>query len=344
MNDLSPSPQEMTDRLWHYFAGPGEAIPEQDLLEPLAERFIQLKQHLGQRYNVNGQCLRDFLRFLGDRGVHRAKQLSLDQMLAWDASRAHVQARTWMREVSAISVFLDHLKMLGKIPTNFTYFLRRRPISDFRPYIFTVDELRRIFALQEDGGPVGDRALVYYLLYACGLRVSEGIHLKLRDLDVGQGTIFIEKTKFNKDRLLPLHPRVLDHLRSYRDDRRAGAAPDAPLFLNAWGRAYGMNHLSSHFRQDLTHLGLYHKTRDADGLRHGSPRLHALRHSFAVHRLIRWYREGADVQRKLPLLSTYLGHSAVEHTQVYLKITALLLREAHRRFAGRWEREFPLEP
>ena len=58
MNDISPSPQEMTDRLWHYFAGPGE-VPQTDLLEPFAERFIRLKQHLGQRYHVNGQCLRE---------------------------------------------------------------------------------------------------------------------------------------------------------------------------------------------------------------------------------------------------------------------------------------------
>jgi integrase/recombinase XerD len=344
MDDLSPSPQEMTDRIWHYFAGPTEAVPETDLLEPLAERFIQLKQHLGQRYLVNGRCVRDFLRFLGGRGVHHAWEVSLDHMLAWDASRAHVQGTTWMREVSAVSVFLDHLKVLGKISTNLTCFLRRRPTSDFRPYIFTVDELRRIFTLQEAGGPGGDRGLVYFLLYACGLRVSEGIHLKLRNLDVEQGTIFIEKTKFNKDRLLPLHPRVLDRLRSYRDNRRAGAPPEAPLFLNARGRGYDVDHFSRHFHQDLTNLGLYQKTREADGLRYGSPRLHALRHSFAVHRLLRWYREGADVQKKLPLLSTYLGHSAVEYTQVYLKITALLLREAHERFVGRWEGEFPLEP
>ncbi len=340
---LSPSPQEMTDRLWHYFAGPGEAVPE-DLLEALADRFIGLKQDLGHRYHLNEQTLRDFLRFLGNRGVHRPQELSLDHMLAWDASRAHVQPTTWIGELSAVSVFLDHLKMLGKIPSNPTCLLRRRPTSQFRPYIFTADDLRRIFALKDAAGRVRDRALVYFLLYACGLRASEGIHLKLRDLDVERGTIFIEKTKFNKDRLLPLHPRVLDRLRSYRNHRRARAAPEAPLFLNAWGHGHGVKALSSHFRQDLIHLGLYHRTREANGLRYGSPRLHALRHSFAVHRLLRWYREGADVQQKLPLLSTYLGHSAIGHTQVYLKITGLLLREAHKRFAGRWEREFPLQP
>lgn len=64
----------------------------------------------------------------------------------------------------------------------------------------------------------------------------------------------------------------------------------------------------------------------------------------AVHRLLKWYREGADVQAKLPLLSTYLGHSAIQYTQVYLKITAVLLREADQRFSARWEREFPLAP
>jgi len=344
MSELSPSPQELTDTLWHYFAGPGEPVPDPDLLEPLAERFVRLKQHLGHRYHLNGDYLRDFLRFLRGRGVHAPQDLSLEHMVAWAAYRAHVQPTTWMREVSAVSVFLDHLKVLGKITTNLTCFLRRRPTSNFRPYIFPPDQLRRVFALQETAGPVGDRALVYLLLYACGLRVSEGVHLKLRDLDVERGTIYIEKTKFNKDRWLPLHPRVLGRVKRYRDDRRSGAPPEAPLFLHAGGRAHHPQRLSSHFHQDLTRLGLYRPTRELDGLRYGSPRLHSLRHSFAVHRLLRWYREGVDVQAKLPLLSTYLGHSAIEHTQVYLKITALLLREAHERFAGRWEREFPLEP
>jgi integrase len=344
MNEISPSPQEITDRIWRHFAGPPEAVPDPDFLESLADQFIRLKQHLGHRYHLDGGYVRNFLRFLGGRGVHRPQQLSLDHMMAWGASRAHIQATTWMREVSAVSVFLDHLKVLGKISTNLACFLRRRPRSDFRPYLFTIDELRRIFALRDAGGPVRHRALLYFLLYACGLRVSEGIHLKLRDLDDRRGTIFIEKTKFNKDRLLPLHPSVLDRLRAHRDEHRRGAAPDDPLIVNAQGRVHHVNTLSSHFRQDLIHLGLYHETREVDGVRHGSPRLHALRHSFAVHRLLRWYRDGADVQNKLPLLSTYLGHSAIEYTEVYLKATGLLLYQGHRRFADHWERKFPLEP
>jgi integrase len=117
-----------------------------------------------------------------------------------------------------------------------------------------------------------------------------------------------------------------------------------PLFVTARGRRLRTKTFAEAFRRDLVRLGLEPRSRIADGVRFGAPGLHALRHSFAVHRLLQWYREGADVQAKLPLLSTFLGHVHIRHTQVYLTITRALLEEGRRRFAGRWEKEFPLAP
>jgi integrase len=344
MSDKTLSPVEVAESIWGYYAGPPPAAPNPDDMEALAKQFVELKQHLGHRYHLNGDYLRRWIRFMQDRGICRGEELSVQAMLAWAASRAHIQPTTWAREVNALSVFMDHLKVLGKITNNLCLFLKRRHTSNFRPYIFTVDELRKIFTLAEADGPAGDRGLIYFLIYGCGLRVAEAAHLRIQDFDVERGTIFIEKSKFGKDRLLPVHPRILERLRSYRDQRRADAPAGSWLFLNPAGRGHRPNCLSYHFRQDLTHLGLYRPTRDVDGIRYGSPRAHALRHSFATHRLLRWYREGADVQAKLPLLSTYMGHSDVRHTQVYLTITGLILREAQNRFTARWESQFPLQP
>lgn len=341
----SPAPSEIADALWHYHAGPSPAAVSDDLAA-LADQFIQLKRHLGHRYHASGASVRHFIRFFHERGVRRAAELTPEAVSAWAASRAHLHSLTWMREVSAVSVFLDHLKALGQIANNPCTVLRRRIHSNFRPYIFTPDELRRIFALADSSGPARPRARVYLVIYACGLRVSEAVRLCCRDFDAAQGTLFIRDSKFRKDRLLPVSPRLVDRLRQYRSEGRAEALPHARFFVNphADGRPYTSTLLSHHFRLDLLHLGLYQPTRETDGVRQGSPRLHSLRHTFAVNRLLRWYRQGVDVQAKLSLLSTYLGHSHVDHTQVYLKITGLLLREANHRFAGRWEKEVPLSP
>ena len=338
------SPGEVAEAIWEYYAGPPPATPNPDDLEALAKQFVELKQHLGHRYHLNGEYLRKWVRFMLERGIHRGEDLSVEAMLAWAASRTHLQPTTWAREVNALSVFMDHLKVLGKVTNNLCWFLKRRPTSNFRPYIFTVEELRKIFTLAEADGPAGDRGFIYLLIYACGLRVAEAAHLRLRHFDVERGTIFIEQSKFGKDRWLHLHPRILERLRCYRDQRRAHVPPGSWLFLNVAGRGYHSNCLSYHFRKDIDRLGLYRPTRDEAGIRYGSPRLHALRHSFATHRLLRWYRQGADVQAKLPLLSTYMGHSDIKHTQVYLTITGLILREAQNRFTSRWEAQFPLQP
>jgi integrase/recombinase XerD len=346
MNDLSPSPPEIAEALWRYHAGPGPALVGDDL-DALVDQFIQLKRYLGHRYHASGNYAKDFVRILRERGLRRASDLTDEAVMAWADSHRGAQTLTWMRRISAVSVFLDHLKAIGKIPGNPCKLLRRRrPSSRFRPYIFSGDELRRILSLADRPGIEGDLGLVYYFIYACGLRASEAARLRMEDTPLDRGTVFIRKTKFNKDRLLPIHPAVAARLKRHVAERRAGAGPADTVFVDslAGGAAYTSRTLSACFREDLVRLGIYSPTHEADGLRYGSPRLHALRHTFAVNCLLRWYQQGADVQAKLPLLSTYLGHSHIEHTQVYLTVTGLLLQAAHRRFSARWESTLPLSP
>lgn len=339
----SPSPREIAEGIWLYHAGP-PAIPEQDDLDALASRFIELKQHLGHRYTVTAEVIRQLVRFLRGRGILRASDITHEAMDAWALSRAHVQPRTWGGELDGVSVFFEHLRAIGKVPQNPCRLLPRRKPLPFRPYIFTVDELHRIFAVVGERGADRDRGLLYRVTYAGALRCREVAHLRLRDVDFKEGVLRIWKTKFQKDRIVPLHASVLDRLRHHCETVRAGAASDAPVFVGYGGSRHEPCNLSWAFRFDLNRLRLYRPIQDIGGLRFGSPRMHSLRHSFAVHRLLRWYREGADPQSKLPLLSTFLGHSAVAHSQVYLTIVGLLLREAHDRFSSRWEREFPLSP
>lgn len=342
-DDATRSPREIAEGVWLYHAGP-PAIPEIDDLGALAERFIQLKRHLGHRYDVTAGIIRQLLGFLRGRDILRASQITHEAMDAWALSRSHVTARTWMGELSSACVFFDHLQTIGKIPQNPCRILPRRKPLAFRPFIFPVDELRRIFSVVGQRGSDRDRGLLYHVTYAAALRCREVAHLRIRDVDFKEGVLRIWKTKFQKDRVVPIHPCVLERLRRHCDVVRSGALPDAPLFVGYEQRRHVPKTLSNVFRTDLNQLGLYRPIRDVDGVRFGSPRMHSLRHSFAVHRLLRWYREGADPQSKLVLLSTFLGHSSVANTQVYLVVTGLLLREAHGRFSARWEKEFPLSP
>ena len=167
------------------------------------------------------------------------------------------------------------------------------------------------------------------LLYALGLRHGEVRRLCIRDVDFTRGVLSIRQTKFHKSRYVPFGPKVGECLRRFLDARRTVLQPlqeDDPLFVTLWRAPVRPRFLRAAFHGILRDLGIT----APEGRRR--PRLHDLRHSFAVHRLLRWYREGVDVQARLPLLSAFLGHVEPQYTAVYLTATAELLREANDRF------------
>jgi integrase/recombinase XerD len=158
---------------------------------------------------------------------------------------------------------------------------------------------------------------------------GEVCRLRLRDLDLARQTLFIDQTKFHKSRYVPFGPKVgrcLQHFLDLRHTTTAPAGQDDPLFVTLSRLPLVSSTLRRAFGAILRCLGIT----KAAGQR--APRLHDLRHTFAVHRLLRWYREGVDVQSRLPLLSTFLGHVEIHSTQVYLNVTIDLLREANDRF------------
>jgi integrase len=318
--------------------------PSREDLTAMAERFLRLKQDLGMQFRRGAVDLRDFVCELAGRGIHRPAELSAAVVDDWRALVATRGASQERGRIRVVAEFLGHLEVLGRAPAFRLAPPPFRRLPEYRPYIFDVQELRLSFARADLPGEAQDRAVAYSLLYACGLRVAEAARLRIRDVDFEAGTLFVECGKSNRDRLLPLHPRMAERLLRHRAGRRGGVPAGAAFFVDAAGRAYTPGRLSGSFRGDLTAWGMDRPTEEKGGFRYGSPRAHALRHSFAIHRLLQWYRAGADVQAKLPILSTYLGHAHLRETQVYLKTTGLLLREAQTRFAGRWDKEFPLEP
>ena len=168
---------------------------------------------------------------------------------------------------------------------------------------------------------------VILLLATAGLRISEALHLTLQDVDLDDGVLSIRQSKFRKSRLVPLSGGTLEVLCRYHECRVAvvPAGPAEAFFVSGRGTAYSTGYIQGLFRDIAVQAGL----REPQGR---GPRLHDLRATFAVTRLLQWYRDGGNVMARLPSLSTYLGHACVSDTEVYLRITTALLQEANTRF------------
>jgi len=159
------------------------------------------------------------------------------------------------------------------------------------------------------------------VLYATGLRAGEALRLQCCDVDVRNRLLTIWDTKFFKSRLVPIGADLCTALSRYRTQRTRPPLPDGErsiFFVTRTGEAISLGRLEHAFAR------LLRQTRVGEGYAGHRPRLHDLRATFAVHRLIAWYREGTDVQARLPLLSTYLGHLNVSATSTYLTMTTEL--------------------
>jgi integrase len=197
------------------------------------------------------------------------------------------------------------------------------------PYLYSDQEVGRLLRAARELPPgKGLRHRTYAtlvgLLAATGLRVGEALALDGADVDWQAGVLIVRQSKFRKTRLVPAHASTVGRLRQYQQERdRVYPAPLTPaLFVSERGRRLPYKTVQMVFRRLCEQVGLHGP---ATGRR---PRIHDLRHRFAVNTLIRWYREGVDVQRCLPRLSTYLGHGCCEHTYWYLTAVPELLRLA----------------
>ena len=199
---------------------------------------------------------------------------------------------------------------------------RRNP--GFVPRILTSDEMQRLLAAADAiparaVSPQRHRVMpeMIRLLYGCGLRVSEVIHLRFRHVDLVSGILTIQQSKFRKDRLVPMTAAMTERLRRYASlvNDQSG---NAYFFPSPRSGSYHRHTIYQMFRQLLWKCGISH------GGRGRGPRLHDIRHTFAVHRLLAWYKEGVDLHAKLPVLATYMGHHSITDTQMYLQLTAEL--------------------
>ncbi|MFH1744256.1 MAG: tyrosine-type recombinase/integrase [bacterium] len=301
-------------------------------LSHLVASYVTFKKSTGCRFNTEAGMLKAFCRALGDIDV---KDIKPDDVLAYLAGKGPVTT-FWHQKFKVLNGFYRFAISRGHVsssplPTE----LPKRP-EGLVPYIYTTAELRRLLAatdiLESKKSPLRAatfRALLL-VLYGAALRISEALSLTLADVDLREKLLTVRMSKFYKTRLVPIGPRLAAELAAYANRRQQFPCPagqDSAFFSARRGTAMERGHIRLTFRKLCNHAGI----RREDGARY-QPRLHDLRHSAAVNRLVAWYREGADIQRLLPLLATFLGHKDLVATQRYLTMTPDLLQEANRRF------------
>lgn len=289
-------------------------------LSELMGQFIDEKQAYGYQYKRESQEILKLDRFLCQIGLHSI-ELPRDIVDQWTTKRDYEKPSNQRLRIIRIRQFALYLCRQGidayvpestKASNKGTYFI---------PYIFSQQQINNILQAADQTPPDSRSPIrhlvmpeVFRLLYCCGMRVSEVVRLKFSDVNLTDGIITILKTKFNKDRLVPLAPTMTVRLRRYASI--LGEGDDSSIFFPKFdGTPYNIGTVYCFFRQLLWKCNIPH------GGRGKGPRLHDLRHSFAVHRLESWYRQGADLGVKLPLLATYMGHKNLVSTQWYLRLT-----------------------
>lgn len=295
-------------------------------LQQLIQQYLSYRKTLGWRPRSNGGHLGGFGRFIGaDADIVDVRPEQVAAFLRGGPTGR--VTLSWHHKCGALRSFYRWAIDRGYVAQSpLPDVVPRRPTA-FVPYIFSRSELRRILqTLDEVCRPrsllelVTARTVVL-TLYGAGLRRQEVINLNGTDVDWGNSLLTIRHTKFLKTRLVPVGPHLAGALTAYARTRRRNT--EAAFFTTRTGGRIDPQMIQRYFRLACTQAGVCRN----DGSRF-QPRLHDLRHTFAVHRLTSWYEQGADVQQLLPHLSAYLGHVCIRNTQTYLTMTPALLHEA----------------
>ena len=304
-------------------------------LQQAIQDYVSLRQSLGFKLRCVRLHLSRFAAFAQSRG---AEYVTTSLALEWAMQSPNLQPASWAERMKAIRVFARYQHVLDprtEIPP--AGLLPYRPQRS-KPYLYSDQEIERLLkATRRLHSSVGLKPRTYScllgLLAVSGLRISEALALRPDDVDFKNGILTIRESKFRKSRLVPLHASTILVLRRY-------AAYCDSLFPVRKRPTFFISELGRPLEGSAVRRTFYELSRWA-GLRHGpvnrGPRLHDFRHRFAVQTMVRWYRAGQDVQRRLPILSTYLGHAHVGDTYWYLTQCPELMQWACKRLDSRWE-------
>ncbi len=300
--------------------------------------FIAERQRLGFGIRKHSGILRSFDRYLHDIG--HGGSLTIEVMAGWARCDSHgsEDPRTWARRLKGLRTFMRWLQQfdpLTEVPDDAIFGSLPGRMA---PHIYSQAEIEDLLKAAGNLSSTSSlRGIVYQTLLgliACtGLRISEALSLRNQDVDLKTGILVVHQSKFGKSRQLPLHSSTLSTLQHYcrvRDSVLGITDASAPLFVTTRGKRYGMQLLSRTVNRQFSKL----RDQLCWGNRgtHHAPRIHDLRHTFIVNCILRWQREGIDVDREMLSLSTYVGHTMVTNTYWYLSAVPELMRFASEKY------------
>jgi integrase len=301
------------------------------------QRYVLHKRALGRKYVTEEAALRLLDRYLCEQHVEDLTAIGPAVIEAFLASRRRTPARSYNHLFGIIRCFFGWLVLQERIGQSPVCTGPRRTTPRQQPFLFDPPLAEHLLAL---AGALPDRPkgpnrgetyrLIFAMMYTLGLRVGEVSRMRRDDVDLDGQLLNVRQTKFAKDRLVPFGPRLTRVLAEYLDHREhwgAALQPDAPVFSFSAGRPIHPCTITQTFHHLVSGNPAF---APPPGV--AAPRLHCLRHSFAVGTLLRWYRSDIDVGQRLIHLSTFLGHVDPASTAWYLTITAELLDEANERF------------
>jgi integrase len=295
------------------------------------QHYLVLRRRLGFDSASLAGRLDDFVRFLE---AEAASHITTALALRWATQPVDAQPATWSQRLGMVRRFAAWFNAFDPRTEVPAQGLLPHRFHRQRPYVYSDREIERI--MQTAAGlpsPKGLRGRTYSTLFGLlavtGMRISEALSLDRDDVDLIQGGLFIRKTKFRKSRLVPLHVSTQDVLQAYAKarDRHLPRPDTRAFFLSEQGGQIRKWNAHYTFAQVCRRIGL----RPAGQCRGRVPRLHDLRHRFAVRTLIDWYRAGVDVEREITKLATYLGHTHVNDTYWYIEAVPELLQLATER-------------
>ena len=289
------------------------------LLSTIISQFLSDMRLSGRKYRAEEYYLRKIDEIAKNNDCV-PNDLSSIVVEKWTEKNECESYKTWANRVIIIRKLAKYMKAHGFCAYETPLKIPAKP-STFVPYIFTESELKRIFDATDNLPSYNNcphrtavLSLLVRLLYGCGLRLSEALNLKMKDVDLQNGVLCILESKFEKSRYVPMSPILTDRCKKYVQLIRNNADAKDYLLPSPDKGPYSKRAINTSFRQILFDANIPYNGQ--------GPRLHDLRHTFAVNCLKKWVVAGNDINSMLPLLSAYLGHKNLKGTQYYLRLTA----------------------
>jgi len=283
--------------------------------------FITFKRSQGYDYGKPILYrLREIDLFFQANGVTRA-EIPEETFELWARKRSHESAINHRRRVYVLIGLAKFMRSRGYENIHIGEMAGKPPRSKFVPYIFAKSEIKSIFAVLKNrtlANPydleLAAFSMMFCVYYGCGLRKTETLNLRIRDIDLSARSIRVMDSKNHVSRLVLMSGSIWQQLSDYCVRFRFACDKDAPLFVQRNGSMFGSGKLYSNYRQVMTEAGI--QPRESGKL----PRLHDLRHTFCVHTLETMAQKGFDLYVSLPLLTAYLGHNCISETEYYLRL------------------------